>query len=66
MKKITAQTTLAEVLKKKGAAEILSKHHLPCLSCALAQFEMDKLTLGEICQIYQLDLEALLKDLNQL
>lgn len=63
--KITKETTLAEVLAKNGAEEILHKHGVPCVTCPYAKMEMDKLRLADICQTYGLKLEDLLKDLNK-
>lgn len=64
--KINKETTLAEVLKNKGAEEILAKYSLPCLSCPMAKFEMEKLKIGEVCEMYGVDLKNLLKELNGL
>lgn len=66
MDKITKNTTLAEVLRHPGAAEVLSKHKLPCLHCPMAAFELGTLKLGEVAEAYGVDLESLLKDLNKL
>ncbi|MGB9743210.1 MAG: DUF1858 domain-containing protein [Minisyncoccales bacterium] len=66
MGKITKNTKLAEILKNPKMVKILEKYNLPCLGCVLAKFEMDRLTIGQICQMYQLNLEALLKELNKL
>lgn len=62
--KITENTTLKEILEIKGAKEVLEKHNLPCLFCPMASFEMENLTLGEICRLYGLNLKNLLKELN--
>ena len=62
--KVTKDTTLAEVLKINGSEKILSKFQMPCLGCAMAQMEMDTLKLGDICNMYGLDLDKLLKELN--
>ncbi|MBU3941728.1 MAG: disulfide oxidoreductase [Nanoarchaeota archaeon] len=62
--KVTKDTTLAEVLKINGSEKILSKFQVPCLGCAMAQMEMDTLKLGDICNMYGLDLDKLLKELN--
>jgi len=59
-------TTLKEVLGKKGAEEILAKHNVPCLGCAYAKMEMEVLKLGDICEMYGIDLAKLLRDLNSL
>lgn len=63
--KITKDTTLAEVLEKDGAEEILHQHGVPCVTCPYAKMEMDKLKLGDICQTYGVKLEGLLEDLNK-
>ena len=44
----------------------MAKHGVPCVVCPLAKFEMEKLKIGEICKIYGLNLEKILKDLNAL
>ncbi|MFC1789763.1 hypothetical protein ACFLYY_02170 [Patescibacteria group bacterium] len=65
MKKVTKNTTLAEILKVSGAEEVLAKHNLPCLTCPFAKIEMERLKLGQICAQYNLNLEKLLSDLNK-
>ena len=64
-KKITSKITLSQILKYPGAGKILAKYKLPCLWCPLAKFEMENLTLGKICKMYNINLEKLLKELNQ-
>jgi len=64
--KITRNTTLAKVLEINGAEKILSKFQMPCLGCAMAQMEMSSLKLGNICSMYGIDLNKLLKELNAL
>ena len=63
--KITKNTTLQEVLEIPGAEEALAKYKVPCLTCPMAQMEMGVLTIGNICQMYSLDLIGLLKELNK-
>ena len=63
--KITKDTTLAKVLEIKDAEKILSKFQMPCLGCPMAQMEMDTLKLGDICNMYCIDLDKLLKKLNE-
>lgn len=63
--KITKDTTLSEVMDEKFQ-KIMAKYNVPCLSCPMAKMEMEKLRLGEICQMYGIDLEGLLKDLNNI
>lgn len=62
--KITQKTTLEKILEKKGAAKILAENGVPCLSCPMAQFELDKLKIGEVCKMYGLNLEKILKEIN--
>ena len=64
MAKITQKTTLADILKIKDGEKILAKHNVPCLGCAMAHMEMDKLRVGDICLAYSIDCGKLLKDLN--
>ena len=64
--KITKTTTLEKVLKIKGAEKVLSKYNFPCLTCPMAQMEMNSLKLGDICNMYGIDLEKVLKELNKL
>ncbi|OGZ79646.1 MAG: hypothetical protein A2528_03270 [Candidatus Staskawiczbacteria bacterium RIFOXYD2_FULL_37_9] len=65
MQKITEKTTLKKILDKTGAEEILAKHGVPCVSCPMAQFEMEKLKIGQVCEMYKLSLKNILKDLNK-
>ena len=65
MAKFTKDTTLAEVLKKKGAEKILAKYDLPCLTCPMAKFEIENLKLGRVCKMYGINLEKLLGELNK-
>jgi hypothetical protein len=62
---ITAKTTLAKIVETKNGAKILMENRVPCLSCPMAQFEIDKLELGEVCKMYGLDLGKILKELNK-
>ena len=64
MSKITKETILAEIMKIPGAHEILAKYNLPCLSCPFAKVEMEKLKIGQVCQMYGLDIDNLIKELN--
>lgn len=62
--KITENTTLAEILEKPELVKILAKYNLPCLNCSMAKFEIENLKIGEVCKMYNIDVENLLKDLN--
>ncbi len=63
----TGESTYGEVLEKKGkkAYEIFAKHNIPCVTCPMARYEMEHLKLGFIAQMYGIDLDALLDDLNK-
>lgn len=63
--KITGKTTLAKIMEKKGAGDILTKHGVPCLSCPMAAVEIDKLKIGEVSKAYGLNLKEILADLNK-
>ncbi len=64
--KITEDTILADILKVKGAEEILTEFHIPCLGCPFAKFEIEKLKIGDVCRNYDIDIENLLRELNKL
>jgi hypothetical protein len=63
--KITQKTTLAKILEKKGAEKILHKYGVPCMSCPMATFEIEKLQIGQVCKMYGLNLKEILKELNK-
>jgi hybrid cluster-associated redox disulfide protein len=62
---ITKDTILANILDNPKNVEILEKHNFPCLGCPCVQYEMNDLKLGQICGMYQIDLEKLLEELNK-
>ena len=62
--KITKNTTLGEVLKHPESYEILMEYEVPCLGCPMARFEIDSLTLEQITKQYNINLDGLLKALN--
>jgi hypothetical protein len=64
MKEITSESTLAEVMKMKGSLEVLAENKVPCVTCPFARMEMDKLTIGQICEQYGIDCDLLLTELN--
>jgi len=63
--KITKNTSLAEILKKPENKKILAKYNLPCLTCPFASMEMEDLKISKICEMYEIDINSLLKDLNR-
>jgi hypothetical protein len=66
MLKVTSKTTLGKILHISGAEEVLARHGVPCLSCPMASFEIDKLEIGKVCKMYGLNLKEIIKDLNKL
>jgi hypothetical protein len=60
----TDKSTLEEILEFSGAVDVLVKYDVPCLGCPMARLEMQNLNIGQICAMYGIDLENLLKDLN--
>jgi hypothetical protein len=64
--KITKSTTLKGILDIKGGGNVLRKNGVPCISCPMAQFEIDKLKIGDVCKMYGLKLTKILKELNSL
>ena len=62
--KITKETTLKKILEHKNGSQILMKNRVPCLSCPMASFEIDKLKIGDVCKMYGLNLKKILKELN--
>ncbi len=63
---ITKDNTLKEILGNPGAEEILKKNSVPCMSCPMAQFELNSLKIGQVAKMYHLDLNKIIKDLNSL
>jgi len=66
IKKIAKETTLAEILEKPELVKILVKYNLPCLGCPFAKMEMENLKIGEICKMYNISVERLLRELNEI
>ena len=63
--KVTSKTTLAKIVEEKNGAKVLMENGVPCLSCPMSQFEIDKLQIGEVCKMYGLNLKKILKELNK-
>lgn len=61
----TGDTTLAKVLEFSEAEKILMKYNVPCLSCPMAKMEMESLTLAQVSGMYGLELDKILKELNE-
>lgn len=59
-------TLLEEILKRPNTKPILEKYHLPCLMCPMAAYEIGQLKIGDVAKMYGIDLNALLKELNEI
>jgi hypothetical protein len=64
--KISKNSTLAEILEKKGADKVLASNRVPCMTCPMAQMELSSLKLENVCNMYGLDMEKILKELSKL
>ena len=59
---ITKDTIIADIIKAKpNAAQILMNYGMWCIGCPSAQMEK----LEQACEIHGLDLEKILKELNE-
>ena len=63
--RITEDTTIEELLKRRETVMVLFRYGLPCLTCPMARFEAGKLKIGEVARAYNIDVKALLEDLNK-
>lgn len=63
---VDKNTILEDILEIEGAEDILGEFNLPCLTCPFAQAEINSLRLGDVAERYSLDLEGMLKELNEL
>lgn len=64
--KITEKTTLEKILELQKGEEILRENGVPCVSCPMAAMELSELKIGDVCKMYNLKLEKILKELNKL
>jgi hybrid cluster-associated redox disulfide protein len=59
---ITKGTIIADIIKvKPNASQILMSYGMGCIGCPSAQME----TLEQACEIHGLDLDKILKELNE-
>ena len=63
--KITENTTVEEILKYPGTSSTLVKHGIHCPTCPFAQFEIGRLKIGDVARNYGVDVDVLLKELNE-
>ena len=63
---VNENTVLEQILNIQGATEILQKYNLPCLTCPMSAMEMNILKLGEVCNMYGLEMEKILEEVHNL
>lgn len=60
---ITSDMKIEEVLRKyPKATEVFLKYGLDCVGCQVAEYE----SIGHAARVYGINLDALLKDLNEM
>jgi hypothetical protein len=64
MKKFAKDTILEKILEQEKTKKILIKHRVPCVTCPFARIEMNRISIGEICNMYGVEADELLKELN--
>ena len=64
-RKITEDMTLEEILRYPETGSILVKHGIHCPTCPFAGFEMGRLKIGDVARNYGVDVDNLLKELNE-
>ncbi len=62
---INEKTTIAEIIKTKKGAEILAKYGVPCLTCPMASQEIKFLQIGDVADMYGLEKEKMIEELNK-
>ena len=62
---ITKDSTLKQIIEVEGADNILLKNNIPCLLCPMMKQEMNQLTIGNVCEMYGIKLDEILKKLNK-
>ena len=63
--KFNKNTKLGEIIESSNGNEVLHRNGVPCVTCPMAQFELETLEIGQICEMYGLDLEKILNELNE-
>jgi len=62
--KITKKTKLNKIIDNPKIEKILNKYEFPCVSCPYARYEMEELEIGKVCEMYGIDSEKLIKEIN--
>lgn len=58
-------TTLKEIMNTEEGKRVLEKYSVPCLSCAMASQEIEFLKIGEVADMYGLEKEKIIEELNK-
>lgn len=64
--KITEKTPLGKILKHKEAEKVLLKYNFPCLFCPFSKMEIGNLEIGKVCEIYGIDGQKVIEELNKI
>ena len=63
--KITEDTTVEEILRYPGTSSTLVRHGIHCSACPFARLEIGRLKIGDVARNYGVDVDSLLKELNE-
>ncbi len=61
----TEESKVKELLESEKGPEIMSKFGVPCPTCPHFLEEAGKLTIGDACETYGIDVKKLLEELNK-
>jgi hypothetical protein len=64
--KFNADSVLADIVLYPEAEQILIKHNIPCITCPRAKEEMGELKIGDVCRMYNINLDEVLEELNKI
>ncbi len=62
--KITKESTIEDILNHPKGQEVMAKYEVPCLGCPMAAMEMKDLEIKQVAAKYDLELDAILEELN--
>ncbi len=61
----TEKSTLKKILEAEHGRKVLAENGVPCLGCSMMAQEMDYLKIGDVADMYGLDKEKIIKELNK-
>jgi len=65
MAKFNKDSKLSEIIASEKGRQILMEFGVPCPTCPFFAAEAEKLTIGDVCNMYGIDVEKLLEALNK-